>query len=211
MQAHRYGRAASETGARGRGSGGPGGVATAGGRNVGLEFERRAGGSAPAGQGGDRVQKITPFLWFDGQAEEAARFYASVFKNSKIGKVVRYGDAGPGPKGSVMIVPFQLDGQDFLALNGGPQFTFNEAVSFVVNCTTQAEIDSFWEKLSESGQPGQCGWLKDRYGVSWQIVPTALGELMQSGNAEQSRRVMAAVLQMRKIDIGALERAFTQA
>ena len=154
------------------------------------------------------MQKITPFLWFDGTAEEAANFYVSIFNNSKIERVVRYGDAGPGPKGTVMIVSFQLGGQQFLALNGGPQAKFNKAVSFVVNCTTQAEVDRFWETLSAGGAPGQCGWLTDRYGVSWQIVPTVLGELMGAGDADQSRRVMAAMLQMTKLDIAKLQQAF---
>ena len=122
---------------------------------------------------------ITPFLWFDGRAEEAAQFYSSIFKNSKIGSVTRYGDAGPGPKGSVMTVSFQLDGQEFLALNGGPEFTFTEAISFVVNCETQEEIDTFWERLSAGGQRIQCGWLKDKFGVSWQVVPTVLGKMLQ--------------------------------
>jgi len=157
------------------------------------------------------MQKITPFLWFDGKAEEAANFYVSIFNNSKIERVVRYGDAGPGPKGTVMIVSFQLGGQQFLALNGGPQAKFNEAVSFVVNCTTQAEVDRFWETLSAGGAPGQCGWLTDRYGVSWQIVPTVLGELMGAGDADQSRRVMAAMLQMTKLDIAKLQQAFEHA
>ena len=157
------------------------------------------------------MQKITPFLWFDGKAEEAANFYVSIFNNSKIERVVRYGDAGPGPKGTVMIVSFQLGGQQFLALNGGPQAKFNEAVSFVVNCTTQAEVDRFWETLSAGGAPGQCGWLTDRYGVSWQIVPTVLGELMGAGDADQSRRVMATMLQMTKLDIAKLQQAFEHA
>ena len=157
------------------------------------------------------MQKITPFLWFDGKAEEAANFYVSIFNNSKIERVVRYGDAGPGPKGTVMIVSFHLGGQQFLALNGGPQAKFNEAVSFVVNCTTQAEVDRFWETLSAGGAPGQCGWLTDRYGVSWQIVPTVLGELMGAGDADQSRRVMAAMLQMTKLDIAKLQQAFEHA
>ena len=157
------------------------------------------------------MQKITPFLWFDGKAEEAANFYVSIFNNSKIERVVRYGDAGPGPKGTVMIVSFHLGGQQFLALNGGPQAKFNEAVSFVVNCTTQAEVDRFWETLSAGGAPGQCGWLTDRYGVSWQIVPTVLGELMGAGDAYQSRRVMATMLQMTKLDIAKLQQAFEHA
>jgi len=133
------------------------------------------------------MQKITPFLWFDGKAEEAMRFYVSIFKNSKVGAITRYGDAGPGPKGTVMVVTFQLDGQEFIALNGGPQFTFSPAISFVVNCETQEEVDAFWEKLSEGGEKLQCGWLRDKYGLSWQIVPTVLGEMMQDKDAEKSQ------------------------
>ncbi len=156
------------------------------------------------------MQKITPFLWFDGKAEEAMRFYVSIFKNSKIGSITRYGDAGPGPKGTVMIVTFQLDGQEFIALNGGPQFTFSPAISLVVNCETQEEVDAFWEKLSEGGEKLQCGWLKDKYGLSWQIVPTVLGEMMQDKDAEKSQRVMKAMLQMNKIDIARLKQAYAQ-
>ncbi|TMQ69694.1 MAG: VOC family protein [Candidatus Eisenbacteria bacterium] len=152
-------------------------------------------------------QKITPFLWFDSNAEEAAEFYTSVFKHSKIHKTTRYGDAGPGPKGSVMTISFQLEGQDFLALNGGPQFKFNEAISFMVNCDNQKEVDEMWSRLSQGGQEGQCGWLKDRYGLSWQIVPAALPELLQDKDPEKSRRVMEAMLQMKKIDIERLEEA----
>jgi predicted 3-demethylubiquinone-9 3-methyltransferase (glyoxalase superfamily) len=155
-----------------------------------------------------RIQKITPFLWFDHQAEEAARFYTSVFKNSRIEAVTRYGDAGPGPKGSAMTVAFELDGQKFAALNGGPQFKFTEALSFVVNCDTQAEVDEFWEKLSEGGQEVQCGWLKDKYGLSWQIVPTAMIEMLKDKDAERSQRVMKAMFQMKKIDIARLEAAY---
>lgn len=150
---------------------------------------------------------ITPFLWFDGRAEEAAQFYSSIFKNSKIGSVTRYGDAGPGPKGSVMTVSFQLDGQEFLALNGGPEFTFTEAISFVVNCETQEEIDTFWERLSAGGQRIQCGWLKDKFGVSWQVVPTVLGKMLQDKDQEKTNRVLNAVLQMTKIDIQRLQQA----
>jgi predicted 3-demethylubiquinone-9 3-methyltransferase (glyoxalase superfamily) len=156
------------------------------------------------------MQKITPFLWFDDQAEEAARFYTSVFKNSKLGNVSRYGDTGPGPKGRVMVAQFQLEGQDFLALNGGPQFKFTEAVSFVVNCETQDEVDYFWEKLSEGGRTSQCGWLKDKFGLSWQIVPTAMGRLLGGKDPAKSQRVMQAMLQMTKIDIAALQRAYDQ-
>jgi predicted 3-demethylubiquinone-9 3-methyltransferase (glyoxalase superfamily) len=156
------------------------------------------------------MQKITPFLWFDGKAEEAMRFYVSIFKNSKVGAVTRYGDAGPGPKGTVMVVTFQLDGQEFIALNGGPQFTFSPAISFVVNCETQEEVDAFWEKLSEGGEKLQCGWLRDKYGLSWQIVPTVLGEMMQDKDAEKSQRVMKAMLQMNKLDIERLKQAYAQ-
>jgi predicted 3-demethylubiquinone-9 3-methyltransferase (glyoxalase superfamily) len=154
------------------------------------------------------MQKITPFLWFDGKAEEAVKFYTSVFKNSKIGNVSRYGDAGPGPKGSVMTATFQLDGQEFIALNGGPQSTFTEAISFVVNCETQEEVDEFWEKLSAGGKKIQCGWLKDKYGVSWQVVPTVLGRMLQDKDPQKRNRVMNTVLQMEKIDIKRLEQAY---
>jgi predicted 3-demethylubiquinone-9 3-methyltransferase (glyoxalase superfamily) len=156
------------------------------------------------------MQKITPFLWFDGKAEEAMRFYVSIFKNSKVGSITRYGDAGPGPKGTVMVVTFQLDGQEFIALNGGPQFTFSPAISLVVNCEIQGEVDAFWEKLSEGGEKLQCGWLKDKYGLSWQIVPTVLGEMMQDKDEEKSQRVMKAMLQMNKIDIDRLKQAYAQ-
>jgi predicted 3-demethylubiquinone-9 3-methyltransferase (glyoxalase superfamily) len=157
------------------------------------------------------MQKITPFLWFDGQAEEAANFYASIFKNSKLGTVTRYGDAGPGPKGTVMIASFQLDGQDFIALNGGPQFKFNNAISFVVNCETQEEVDHFWEKLTEGGEEIQCGWLKDKFGLSWQIVPTILPKLIADKDAKKSQSVMKAMLQMKKIDIPTLKHAYEHA
>ena len=153
------------------------------------------------------MPKITPFLWFDDQAEEAANFYVSIFKNSKIVKVTRYGEAGPGPKGSAMTVVFQLDGQDFIALNGGPHFKFTEAVSFSVDCKTQQEVDTYWEKLSEGGQQVQCGWLKDKYGLSWQIVPSALGDLLGDPDPQKSKRVMEAMLKMKKIDIEGLKRA----
>ena len=152
-------------------------------------------------------QKITPFLWFDNQAEEAMKFYLSVFKNSKAGKVTRYGDAGPGPKGTVMTASFQIEGQEFVALNGGPQFKFSEAISFVVNCKTQEEVDYYWEKLSAGGKEQMCGWLKDKYGLCWQIVPTVLPELMSSPDPAKAQRAMQAMLQMKKIDIGTLERA----
>jgi predicted 3-demethylubiquinone-9 3-methyltransferase (glyoxalase superfamily) len=154
---------------------------------------------------GNYMQKITPFLWFDGKAEEAMNFYVSIFKNSKIVSVTRYGEAGPGPKGTVMTAAFQLDGQKFVALNGGPQFTFSPAISFVVNCETQEEVNKMWEKLSQGGEKNRCGWLQDKFGVSWQIVPTALVELLQDKDAEKSARVMNAMLQMDKIDIKTLE------
>lgn len=154
------------------------------------------------------MQRITPFLWFDGQAEEAAHFYTSIFKNSKIGAISRYGEDAPGPKGTVMVVTFHLDGQEFMALNGGPAFKFTEAISFVVNCETQAEVDEYWKKLSAGGQEVQCGWLKDKYGVAWQIVPTILGKLLSDPDPEKSRRVMQAMLQMVKLDIRVLEQAY---
>jgi predicted 3-demethylubiquinone-9 3-methyltransferase (glyoxalase superfamily) len=154
------------------------------------------------------IQKITPFLWFDNQAEEAARFYTSIFKNSKIQTITRYGDAGPGPKGSVMTVAFQLDGQEFVALNGGAHFKFSEAISLVVNCESQAEVDEFWEKLSAGGQIIECGWLKDKYGLAWQITPTVLIEMLQDKDAERSQRVMKAMMKMKKIEIAPLEEAY---
>lgn len=154
------------------------------------------------------MQKITPFLWFDNQAEEAMNLYVSIFKNSKIVSVSRYGDAGPGPKGSVMTATFQLDGQEFIALNGGPHFKFTEAISLFVKCQTQQEVDELWEKLSQGGQKSQCGWLKDKFGLSWQIVPTILGELLADKDREKSTRVMQAMLQMTKIDIEGLKRAY---
>ena len=156
------------------------------------------------------MQKITPFLWFDNQAEEAAHFYVSIVKNSKIVSIARYGEAGPGPKGSIMTVVFQLDAQEFIALNGGPQFKFNEAISFVVNCETQEEVDELWEKLSEGGEKVECGWLKDKYGVSWQIVPTVLGEMLTDPDPVKSQRVMQAMLRMKKIEIEGLKRAYEQ-
>jgi predicted 3-demethylubiquinone-9 3-methyltransferase (glyoxalase superfamily) len=154
------------------------------------------------------IQRITPFLWFDNQAEEAARFYTAIFPNSKIVKLVRYGPAGPGPAGSVMTVEFQLDGLTFVALNGGPIFKFTEAVSFVVNCQTQDEVDAYWDKLSAGGTPVECGWLKDKFGLSWQIVPTALIELLSDPDPEKSLRVMKAMLKMKKLDIQALRQAY---
>ncbi|HET9994887.1 MAG TPA: VOC family protein [Candidatus Acidoferrum sp.] len=156
------------------------------------------------------MQKITPFLWFDGKAEEAMNFYTSIFKNSKIGTVSRYGEGGPGAKGTVMSATFQLDGQQFMALNGGPQFTFSPAISLFVNCETQQEVDELWEKLSEGGKKERCGWLKDKYGLSWQIIPTALGKMLGDKDPQKSKRVMKAMLQMDKIDIDALKQAYEQ-
>src|ERR1700737_4555365 len=157
------------------------------------------------------MQKITPFLWFERQAEEAANFYTSIFKDSKIVNVARYGEAGPGPSGSVMTIAFNLDGQDFVALNGGPEFAFTPAISFVVNCKTQEEVDHFWQKLSQGGKPSQCGWLKDKFGVSWQVVPTVLGELLGDKDAKKSKHVMEAMLQMGKLDIKKLKEAYDRA
>ncbi len=154
------------------------------------------------------MQKITPFLWFNDNAEEAMSFYISIFKNSKVLNVARYGEAGPGPKGTVMTATFQLDGQEFVALNGGPHFKFTEAISFVVYCQTQEEVDEFWEKLSEGGEKSRCGWLKDKYGLSWQIVPTILVELYQDKDAEKTKRVMEAMLKMDKLDIKTLKQAY---
>jgi predicted 3-demethylubiquinone-9 3-methyltransferase (glyoxalase superfamily) len=156
------------------------------------------------------MQKITPCLWFDQQAEEAARFYVSIFKNSKIGDVVHYGDHGPLPKGTVLTVRFTLDGQEFLALNGGPVFKFTEAISLMVNCETQEELDRMWEKLSEGAEVVECGWLKDKYGLSWQIVPTVIGEMLSDADPARSNRVMQAVLKMKKLDIRKLEEAYGQ-
>jgi len=156
-------------------------------------------------------QKITPFLWFNNQAEQAAKFYTSIFKNSRIGNIARYNKAGEKVSGrragSIMTVEFQLEGQDFVALNGGPQFKFTEAISFIVSCTTQAEVDKFWNKLSAGGKKVQCGWLKDKYGVTWQVVPTVLGELLGNKDAEKSQRVMEAMLKMVKLDIKKLKQA----
>lgn len=155
------------------------------------------------------MQKITPCLWFDNQAEEAARFYTSIFKNSKIGRICYYGDGAPMPKGTVLTVKFKLDGQDFLALNGGPVFKFTEAVSFIVNCKTQKEVDRMWNKLTQGGAEVQCGgWIKDKYGLSWQIVPTILSKMMRDPNPERSSRVMQAVIQMTKLDIKTLKNAY---
>jgi predicted 3-demethylubiquinone-9 3-methyltransferase (glyoxalase superfamily) len=153
------------------------------------------------------MQKITPFLWYDGRAEEAANFYTSIFKNSKIENIARYGEAGPGPAGSVMTVTFSLDGMEFIALNGGPEYAFTPAISFSVDCETQAEIDELWAKLSEGGEQVQCGWLNDKFGVSWQIVPSGLGELLGGEDPEKSQRAMKAMFGMVKLDIDALRRA----
>ena len=161
------------------------------------------------------MQKIAPFLWFDNHAEDAVKFYVSIFRNSKIGSITRYEEeaakASGRPEGSVMTVAFELAGQEFVALNGGPLFKFSEAISFVVNCETQEEVDHFWEKLSAGGQEVQCGWLKDRFGVSWQVVPTVLGEMLQDKDREKSKRVMAAMLKMKRINIEALKKAYEAA
>ena len=154
------------------------------------------------------MQKITPFLWFDDKAEEAANFYTSIFKDSKILDISRYGDAGPGPKGTVMMATFQIEGQEFMALNGGPHYTFSPAISFFVSCETQAEVDELWEKLTAGGREVQCGWLQDKFGVSWQIVPKTLMELMRDKDPVKSQRVFKAMLQMTKIDIEGLKRAY---
>ena len=154
------------------------------------------------------MKKIIPFLWFDDKAEEAANFYVSLFKNSKIVTVTRYGDAGPGPKGKAMSVIFQLDGDEFYALNGGPMFKFTEAISLFINCETQEEVDRLWKNLSEGGSESRCGWLKDRYGLSWQVIPTALGKYLQDKDPVKSKRVMEAMLQMGKIDIKKLTQAY---
>jgi predicted 3-demethylubiquinone-9 3-methyltransferase (glyoxalase superfamily) len=165
-------------------------------------------------KGKNMMQKVTPCLWFDNQAEEAVNFYVSIFKNTKIGNITHYGEEGAKvsgrPKGSVMTVTFQLDGQEFMALNGGPHFTFTEAVSFIIHCASQEEVDELWEKLSEGGEKGQCGWLKDKYGLSWQIVPTVLSEMMQSHDFQKTNRVMSALLQMKKLDINRLQEAYEQ-
>jgi predicted 3-demethylubiquinone-9 3-methyltransferase (glyoxalase superfamily) len=163
---------------------------------------------------GHQMQRITPNLWFDDKAEEAAKFYTTVFKNSKIEKIARYGEAGSEvsgmPAGSVMTVEFELDGQNFVGLNGGPVFKFTEAISFIINCETQEEVDYYWEKLTDGGEEGPCGWLKDKFGVSWQVVPTALVELLNDPNPEKSQRVMKAMLQMKKIEIDGLQKAYAQ-
>lgn len=157
------------------------------------------------------MQKITPFLWFDHQAEEAMNFYVSIFKNSRIISLTRYGEGGPGPAGEVMTGTFQLEGQEFMALNGGPDHQFSEAISFFVDCKTQEEVDELWNKLTQDGEEGPCGWLKDKFGVSWQIIPTVLGELLGDPDPAKSQRVMQAMLQMKKIDIKTLQEAHEQA
>ncbi len=157
------------------------------------------------------MQKITPFLWFDGKAEEAMNFYVSIFKNSRVVRVTRYGESGPGPKGTVMSATFQLEGQDFFALNGGPQFQFTPAISLFVSCETQQEVDELWEKLSEGGEKERCGWLKDRYGLSWQVIPSVLGKMLQDKDPEKSKRVMKAMMQMEKIDLNGLQKAYDRA
>jgi predicted 3-demethylubiquinone-9 3-methyltransferase (glyoxalase superfamily) len=157
------------------------------------------------------MQKITPFLWFDSNAEEAMNFYLSIFKNSKILTVARYGDAGPGPKGTVMVATFQLEGQEFQALNGGPHYKFTPAISLFVNCETQQEVDELWKKLSEGGREDQCGWLTDRFGLSWQIIPTLLPKLLSDKDPKKSQSVMKAMLQMKKIEIKKLQQAYGQA
>lgn len=154
------------------------------------------------------MNKISPFLWFDTQAEDAARFYTSIFPNSRILEVTRYGDAGPGPKGSLMTVRFELDGQQFIALNGGPQFRFNEAVSLSVDCQRQEQVDYFWDRLSAGGEESQCGWLRDRFGLSWQVNPSALGKMLGDPDPAKSQRVMQAMLGMKKIDVAGLQKAY---
>jgi predicted 3-demethylubiquinone-9 3-methyltransferase (glyoxalase superfamily) len=153
------------------------------------------------------MQKIVPFLWFDTQAEEAMHHYVSIFPDSRVVRVTRYGDAGPGPAGTVMSATFELAGQTVMALNGGPEYRFTEAISLYVNCETQEEVDRLWAKLGEGGEPGPCGWLKDKYGLSWQVIPTALGELLQDPDAGKASRAVQAMLQMSKLDIAALRRA----
>ena len=156
------------------------------------------------------MQKITPFLWFDNQAEEAINFYTSIFKNSKIVNMSRYGEGGPAPQGTLMSATFQIEGQEFMVLNGGPEFKFSEAISFFVNCETQAEVDALWDKLSAGGETQRCGWLKDKYGLSWQIIPKALGEMLGDKNPAKAQKVMQAMLQMDKIDVAKLKQAYEQ-
>ncbi len=157
------------------------------------------------------MQKITPFLWFNEDTEEAVNFYTSIFKNSKVGRITRYGDEGPGPKGKVMTATFQLEGLELMALNGGPEYSFTPAISFFVHCQSQDEVDYFWERLSEGGEKGPCGWLKDRFGVSWQVVPDILLELMSDPDPEKARRVTQAMLKMGKIEIAGLKQAYEKA
>jgi len=157
------------------------------------------------------MKKITPFLWFDTQAEDAANYYVSIFPNSKIGTIARYGDAGPGPKGSVMTIEFNLDGQDFIGLNGGPHFKFTEAVSFSIDCKSQEEVDKYWNTLSKGGEEGPCGWLKDKYGLSWQVNPTVLGQMLTDPNKAKAKAAMEAMLKMKKIVIADLKKAFDAA
>jgi predicted 3-demethylubiquinone-9 3-methyltransferase (glyoxalase superfamily) len=156
------------------------------------------------------MQKITPFLWFDNNLEDAIKLYSSVFKDIKVDSISRYGEGGPGPAGTVMTATFHINGQEIMALNGGPQFHFTEAISFFVTCQTQAEVDELWEKLSEGGVKDQCGWLKDKFGLSWQIVPSILGDLLQDKNASKAANVMKAMLQMTKLDIARLQQAYAE-
>jgi len=157
------------------------------------------------------MKRITPFLWFENQAEEAANYYVSIFKSSKVGKITRWGDVGPGPKGSVLTIEFNLDGQDFIGLNGGPEFKFTEAVSFSVECKNQQEVDEYWDKLSEGGEQGPCGWVKDKYGLSWQVSPTILNEMLNDPNQAKANAAMQAMMGMKKIVIADLKRAYDAA
>ena len=157
------------------------------------------------------MQKITPFLWFNDQAEEAMNFYISVFRNAKAGEIRRYAEGGPAPQGSVMSASFQIEGQELIAFNGGPHFSFTPAISLFVDCKTQEEVDELWSKLSEGGQPQQCGWVTDRFGLSWQIIPSALGDMLQDKNTAKSRAAMQAMMQMHKIDVQSLQQAFEEA
>jgi predicted 3-demethylubiquinone-9 3-methyltransferase (glyoxalase superfamily) len=164
--------------------------------------------TAPVEEKETRMQKIVPNLWFDTEAEDAANYYISIFKDSEITDVSRYGEEGPRPAGMVLTISFRLQGQEFTAINGGPDFKFDEAISFLVNCESQDEVDEYWEKLSEGGEEGPCGWLKDKFGLSWQVIPTILGKLMQDEDTEKAGRVMKAMLQMKKIDIAKLQEAY---
>ncbi|MGC1175572.1 VOC family protein [Polaromonas sp.] len=157
------------------------------------------------------MQKITPFLWFNNQAEEAMNFYTSIFKNSKAGEVMRYAEGGPAPKGAVMSASFQIEGQELIAFNGGPHFSFTPAISLFVDCKTQEEVDELWEKLSEGGAPNQCGWLQDKFGVSWQIIPSVLGDMLQDKNPAKAKATMQAMMQMHKIDVKRLQQAYAEA